>query len=162
VIAGNGEEGESVMAKKRIQRKPKKLSIDVVEARAISLVDGSGAERVSLSCSDEDGGFAVIHINDGKGRPSLTIQVDDRGHPSICLFNQDNSPGISLVVNNERGNGMSIADPSGQPCIILGAPGPESDDPRSPHPDFTVVDRHGQRVWSVFEGQRQIQSSASH
>jgi hypothetical protein len=148
------------MAKKRPKREPKKLSIDVVEARAIVLVDEYGNERVSLSCSGEAGGFTVIHINDGQGRPSLTIQVDDQGNAGICLFNRDNSTGVSLGVNNGRGNGLSVADPSGQPCIILGAPGPDSDDPRGPSPEITVLDSHGQRMWSAFGGQQPTKITA--
>ncbi len=148
------------MAKKRPRREPNKLSIDVVEARAIVLVDEYGNERVSFSCSGEAGGHTVIHVNDGQGRPSLTIQVDHQGNASISLFNQNKSSGISLAVNNGRGNGLGVADPSGTPCIVLGAPGPESDDPRGPHPEITVLDTHGQRMWSVFGGQQSIPVSA--
>jgi len=39
------------MTKKRPKRDPKKLTIDVIEARAIVIVDEFGNERATLSCS---------------------------------------------------------------------------------------------------------------
>lgn len=127
----------------------------MLEARSIVLVDQYGTERVSLACSAGDGragGFTVIHVNDDKGRPSLTLQVDSFGNPSICLFTRGNAPGISLSVNNGHGNGIGIADSLGKPCIELGIPGPESNDPRGRQPDITVIDEQGRRFWSVFQG----------
>lgn len=143
------------MAKKRPKRQPKKLTVDVVEARAFVLVDEYGVERASLSCFGGDGGtggWTVIHINDDDGRPRLTLQVDDHGNPSLCLFTRNNSPGVAMAVNNGHGNGLSITDWQGKSCIMLGIPAPESNDPRGQHPDITVIDEQGRRTWSAFAG----------
>lgn len=143
------------MAKKRPKRQPSRVSVDVLETRAIVLVDEYGSERVSLCCSGGDGGkggSTVIHINDDRGRPRLTLQVDSLGNPSICLFTPENAPGISLAVNHDHGNGIGITDVQGTSQIVMGIPGPKSNDPRGCQPDITVIDARGGRVWSVFQG----------
>lgn len=147
------------MAKKKPKRQPKKLAIDVIEAQAFVLVDEYGTERASLSCSGGNegaGGHTVVHVNDDMGRPRITLQVDDRGNPSICLFTRNSAPGVSMVVNTGQGNGLSITDSEGKPCIMVGVPGPESDDPRAPTPEITVIDEQGRKVWSVFDGESEI------
>ena len=147
------------MAKKRPKRQPKKLAIDVIEAQSIVLVDEYGTERARLSClggNGGTGGYTVIHVNDDTGRPTITLQVDGRGNPSICLFTRNSAPGVSMAVNSAQGNGLSIGSSEGKPCIMMGVPGPESDDPRAPTPEITVIDEQGRRVWSVFGGQYEI------
>jgi hypothetical protein len=133
--------------------------MDVIEAQCIVLVDEYGTERASLSCSGGNGGagsYTVIHVNDDKGRPTITLQVDDRGNPSICLFTRNSAPGVSMAVNSGQGNGLSIGNSEGKPCIMMGVPGPESDDPRAPTPDITVIDEQGRKVWSVFSGEYEM------
>lgn len=143
------------MAKKRAKREPKKLSIDVIEARAIVLVDEYGIERANLFCTGGDagkGGMTVVQINDDNGRPRLELQVDPSGNPAIRLATPNDGSGVSLAVN-EVGNGMSIGDFEGKTCIMLGVPHPDSDDPRGPHPDIHVFDEDTGRQWSAFNGE---------
>jgi hypothetical protein len=143
------------MAKKRPKRQPKKLSIDVIETRALVLVDEYGTERASVSCFGGDGGkggFTLIQINDDDGRPRLELQVDQNGNPGIRLSTPNGGSGVSISINDPHGNGLSIGDSEGNPCIMLGVPHPDSDDPRGPHPIIDVLDRHGRRGWSVFGG----------
>jgi hypothetical protein len=143
------------MGKKRPKRQPKKLNVDIVETQAIVLVDEFGTERASLSCSGGDGGaggHTVVHLHDDEGRPRITLQVDDQGNPSMCLFNCSNSPGVSMAANGDRGNGLKICDADGKSVIMLGIPGPESDDPRGPKPDITVFDEQGGTQWTVSDG----------
>lgn len=136
----------------RDDRQPQRLAVDVLEAKEIVLVDMQGRERASLACSGGENSHAVIHLYDEEGRPRITLQVNDRGNPSICLFNQQNSPCVSMSVNDRRGNGLTICDSEGKPCIMAGIPGPDSDDPRGPAPEITVVDELGHRMWTVFNG----------
>lgn len=141
------------MAKKRPKRQPKKLSIDVVEAQQIALVDEFGTKRASLSCSGGHGGgssFVVIHLNDDQGSPKISLQVGSDGVPSICLFTPNNAPGVSMAVNPE-GIGMSISDTEGKPCIQLGVAGPKTQDPRGPGPEICVHDEPRKAVWSYKE-----------
>lgn len=150
------------MAKKRPKRLPKKLAVDVIEAQLIVLVDEYGTERARLSCSGGDGGaggYTVVHVNDDTGRPTITLQVDDRGNPSICLFSRSSAPGVSMAVSRELGNGLSISNTEGKPCIMMGVPGPESGDPRGPTPEITVIDEKGRKTWSVFGGEFPIHES---
>ncbi len=102
------------------------------------------------------GGFTVIHVNDDTGRPCITLQVDDHGNPSICLFTRNNAPGVSMAVNSGRGNGLSITTSEGKPCIMMGVPGPELGGPRAQTPEITVVDEQRHRVWSVFGGEHDV------
>lgn len=147
------------MAKKRLKRKPKKLSVDVIETQSIILVDEYGSERAKLSCSGGDGGiggFTYISLNDDEGHPKITLQVGDHGNPSITLYTRNNSSGVSMAVNNGHGNGLAIHGSHSKSCIMLGVPGPESNDPRGQTPDITVIDENGQRNWSAFEGTYEI------
>ena len=142
------------MGKKKPKRQPKKLAVDVIEAQQIILVDEYGTQRASLSCSGGDGdagGYTVIHIKDDEGRPRIMLQVDDQGNPCICLFTRNNSPGVSMAVDHGHGNGLTICDSEGKPCIMLGIGGPDSNDPRSPEPEITMIDEHGRKVWTVFD-----------
>lgn len=143
------------MAKTHPKRELKKLTIDVVEARAIYLVDEHGNERAAISCSAGEGGAGgstVIQINDDAGRPRLELQVDSRGNPGIRLVASNGGFGVSIGVSDGQGNGISIADVEGHPCIMLGVPHPDSPDPRGRQPAIDVIDEHGRRAWSVFEG----------
>lgn len=152
------------MPKKRPKRDPKKLTIDVIEARAIVLVDEYGNERVTVSCNagaDGIGGFAVIQIKDDSGLPRLELQVDGQGNACIRLITPNGGSGVSIAAADGQGNGMSIADFEGKPCISLGVPHPDSGDPRAPRPAIDVIDEHGQRVWSVFDGVHELQRGSA-
>ena len=149
------------MPKKRPLREPKKLTIDVIEARSFVLIDDYGKPRVELSCCVGEGGkegFTMIQINDDTGRPRLVLQVDPKGTPSIALFGSMNDPGISMAVNEELGRGISVSDAEGNRCISLGVAGPGSQDPRGPYPRIDVLDIPGKRQWSVFDGVYDMQS----
>lgn len=152
------------MAKRRPKRDPKKLTIDVIEARAIVLVDEYGNERATVSCSvgaGGVGGFTVIQIKDDAGRPRLELQVDPDGNPGIRLVTSTGASGVSISANAGQGNGMSIADMDGKPCISLGVPHPDSGDPRAPRPAIDVIDERGRRVWSVFDGVHELREAES-
>ncbi len=147
------------MAKKRVKRQPKKLSVDVIEAQSITLVDEYGSERAKLACSGGEGGiggFTYICLNDDEGHPKITLQVDDQGNPSIALYTRNNSSGVSMAVNDSHGNGLVIHGSDGKTHIMLGVPGPESNDPRGQTPDITVIDENGRKNWSAFEGTYEI------
>ncbi len=147
------------MAKTRPKRDPKKLTIDVIETRAIVLVDEYGNERATVSCSvgaDGVGGFTVIQIKDDAGRPRLELQVDPDGNPGIRLVTSNGAPGVSISVTAGQGTGMTITDLNGKPCISLGVPHPDSGDPRSPRPAIDVIDECGRRFWSVFDGLHEL------
>lgn len=152
------------MAKRRPKRDPKRLTIDVIEARAIVLVDEYGNERATVSCTVADGGmggFTVIQIKDDAGRPRLELQVDPDGNPGIRLFTSTGASGVSIAATAGRGNGMSISDMDGRPGISLGVPHPDSGDPRAPRPASDVIDERGQRVWSVFDGVHKLREAES-
>lgn len=145
--------------KKRRKNAPTKLSIDVIEARVLVLVDEFGTERVSVSCSGGEGGqggSTVFHIKDDDGCPRLTLQVDCRGNPSVLLSTPNGGAGVSMAVNADRGNGFAIGDSAGRPLIQMGVPGEKSEDPRGPHPSIDVLDKNGGRGWSVFGGAYQL------
>lgn len=115
------------MAKRRPKRDPNKLTIDVIEARVIVLVDEYGNERATISCSvgaDGRGGSTVIQVSDDAGRPRLELQVDREGNPGIRLSTPTGASGVSISVNAGHGNGMSIADKDGLPCIEIGGINP--------------------------------------
>lgn len=139
-----------VAKKRRTRRTPSKLSADVIETQAISLVDATGKQRAIITCGldDENRGFTVVHLNDDQGRPRITLQVDDAGHPSIVLFTADNATAVSFAANSV-GNGLAINGVGG--CISLGVPAPEPNDPRGSGPKIDVVDTAKGRTWSVFE-----------
>jgi hypothetical protein len=96
------------MAKKRTKRRqPSKIAVETIEAQSIVLVDEYGTEHGKLSCSGGGNGvrgWTAIHINDNQGRPWISLQVDQDGNPSICLFTTGNAPGVSMAVNDGRGN----------------------------------------------------------
>ena len=147
------------MKKKRPKRQPKKLCIDVIETQAIVLVDEYGTERATFSCSGGDGGkggFTVVQINDDNGRPRIELQVDENGNPCIRLLTPNDGSGVSMAVNDGVGNGLSIGDFEGKPCIMIGIPHPDSDDPRGPHPDITLIDGLSRRGWTAFDGEYKL------
>ncbi|MFM7922646.1 MAG: hypothetical protein ACKPJJ_20695, partial [Planctomycetaceae bacterium] len=87
------------------------------------------------------------------GRPRLELQVDPNGSPSIRLSTPNDGAGISMAVSDGNGNGLSIGDFLGKPCIMMGIPHPDSNDPRGPHPDITVLDELSHRGWTAFSGE---------
>lgn len=129
-----------------------KLSVDLLEARAIHLVDESGAVRASCSCAADDTekrGHVVIHLYDRDGRPRLSLQVDDEEGPSVSLFNQTNSPCVSLGVMNNRGNGISICDSEGKPRIRAGAGDVGSTGAAKQAAEIIVRNSDGDVVWAI-------------
>jgi hypothetical protein len=147
------------MGKKRPRRQSKKLSVDVIETQAIVLVDEYGTQRATVSCSGGDGGkggFTVIQINDDRGRPRLELQVDSSGNPSIRLSTPNDGCGVSMAVSDGHGNGLSVGDSDGKPCIMIGVPHPDSNDPRGPHPEITLIDELARRGWTAFDGEYKL------
>lgn len=147
--------------KKRAKRQKAKLNIDELEVRQISLVDEYGTCRASLSCSGGDGGisgFTSIQINDDTGQPRIELQVGSDNNPGIMLNMPNYQPGISMSANDGQGNGMSIYDHEGRPLVMLGVSHPDSDDPRSPHPEVVVLDPGKRRAWSSTNGSYAIPS----
>ena len=143
------------MKRKRTgKQQPSKLAIDLVQARSFVLVDEQGHERASLSCSSENGGYTVLHLNDNDGRPRITLQIDGNGNPGLILFAADNSPGVSLAVKDD-GSGLSITRGDNPSIISIGVPGPSN--ARGSHPSIDVIDSAGHRTWSVFTGMRENQ-----
>ena len=142
------------MGKKRPKRQPKKLSVDVVEARQIVLVDEFGTERASLFCLGGDGGiggYTTIQLNGDDGRPRLELQVDAKGS-CIRLLNPNDSSGVSLAVQFGECNGIFIGDGGGRTCITLGIHDPKSNHPPGPHPDIHIIDERTGRFWSAMDG----------
>jgi hypothetical protein len=142
------------MKKKHPTKQPSTLTVDVVQTRAIVLVDEYGKERARLMCSGGDGGIgglAAIQIIDDAGRPRIEIQVDQTGNPSIRLLTPRNGNGVTLAVNEGIGNGIAVGSHEGLPSIILGVPHPESKDP-SQHPEITVLDPSSRHGWSTRSG----------
>jgi hypothetical protein len=147
------------MAKKRLKRRRKKLCVDVVETREIVLVDEFGTPRATVFCSGGNGGkggFTVIQINDDNGRPRIELQVDEHGNPCIRLNTPNDGCGVSMAVNDERGNGLSVGDFEGKPCIMLGVPHPDSQDPPGLHPHITLIDERSRRGWTAFNGEYEL------
>ena len=150
------------MPKKRPVREPKKLTIDVVEARAFVLVDEYGNPRAELSTHVGDGGkegITIIQMNDDMGRARLVLQVDPTG-TSIRLFDSNNNLSVSMAVNDGHGCGVSISDVEGKCDISLGVPLPGSKSPLGPHPRIDVRDVPGNRSWSVFDGIHEFPSGS--
>lgn len=143
--------------KQRTKKRHARLAVDVLEARAISLVDERGKRRASLVCAPgkHGGAFTFIELLDDVGCPRLTLQVDEEGNPSIGLFPATGGPCVSMSVN-ERGSGLSIwgADKDAG-FLMLGVAGPNGNDPRGSGPRLDVVDSKGRRTWSVFDGTTQ-------
>src|SRR5688500_20384271 len=105
--------------KKRCNRRKSLVTTDVVKARAFVLVDESDHVRASLFCSTGKGreGFTVLHLNDGAGRPRITLQVHDNNEVGVLLFTEKNTIGVSLGLSN-HGNGVSIEDSDGNGGMI--------------------------------------------
>lgn len=127
------------------------LRVNALEAREIRLVDESGRERASLTCSGGTSGqegYVVVQLNDGNGLPRIELQVDDQGC-SIRLNTPDDARGVSLQVADGIGTGIGVNDQKGDPRIRIGISHPESADPRGCHPEVTMIDDGIQRSWTV-------------
>jgi hypothetical protein len=130
----------------------KLLSVEALEAKAIYLVDDAGATRASLACgTGERRGRIVVQLYDGDGRPRLTLQVDDDEGASISLWNQTNSPCVSLGVLNERGNGITICDTQGRPKIIAGTTRLGMDGIEKSITEISVINSKDEEIWSVHD-----------
>jgi hypothetical protein len=140
--------------KKRSKKRRARLAVDVLEARVISLMDERGKRRASLTCfpGREGRGFTLLELLDDAGCPRLTLQVDEKGIPSIGLFTATGGPCVSMSVN-EGGSGLSIwGTEKDSGFLMLGVAGTKHNDPRGPGPRLDVVDSKGRRSWSVFDG----------
>ncbi len=148
------------MKKRRKKRQTSKLNIDELEVRRITLVDEYGKSRASLHCSGGDGGiggFTSISLNDDAGQPRIELEVHE-GSPFIRLNMPDANAGVSIAANDGLGNGMSVYDHEGKPLVQIGVSHPDSDDPRSPHPEVVVLDPGKRRAWSSTNGSYAIPS----
>lgn len=144
------------MAKKKVAGRPKAarrksektIKADVVEARRLRIVDERGTERASLSASKD---YCVLHMNDDKRRPVITLQVSNEG-AFVCLFTQGNSPGVYLGLSYANGTGVTIADLEGKQRIFQGVPGPDSQNgPFHDQPNIVVIDLQGNQTWAARE-----------
>ena len=86
----------------------------------------------------------------------MEVQVDPKGNPSICLSTPNGGSGVFMAVVDGNGNGLSIGDFEGKPCIMMGVPHPDSNDPRGPHPDITMIDELAHRGWTAFDGEYKL------
>ena len=128
---------------------PKKISADVVTARAFVLVDDSKRERCTIETyPNDESGAVVLQLADRQGRPRITLQVDSDGNPSVALFTEGNVAAISLAIN-DWGNGLGVTDSNGVPCVEIGVPRIDSDHPEGDQPLVNVRDRCGRLVWST-------------
>ncbi len=128
------------------------FSVEAIEAKSIYLVDGSGTTRASMNCASNEGdkrGHVVIHLYDQSGRPRLTVQVDDEEGASIALFNQNNSPCVSLGAFNNRGNGVTICDNEGLPRLVAGVGDIGDGETGNQLTELTVINSEGKVVWSL-------------
>jgi hypothetical protein len=132
------------------QQETQSLKAKVDSARAFVLVDGDGNERACLAATPSGKhGAVVLHLHDAEGRPRIMLQVDSEGNPSIALFTKVNSPAISLALNSSRGNGLTIGNSDGVPCIDIGVPKRGPDYWGDDHPRITVRDHEGEELWSI-------------
>lgn len=132
----------------------RKVIADIVEAGAIRLVDENGKTRAELMCrSDEEknDGFVVVHMYDDKGRPRLSLQVNDKEGPSVALFNGKNSPCVSLGVFEDRGNGVTVCDGEGIPRFSAGTRVDESTSALKDDVEVEIRDDEGRIIWSQPE-----------
>ncbi len=127
----------------------KRLSADVVTAKAFVLVDDSNRERCVIETSPTgESGMVILNLLDSHGRPRIALQVDPDGNPSIALFTEGNLPAISLAVN-ERGNGVGVANADGVPCIEVGVPNRHANHPSGDQPVVNIRDQCGRLLWST-------------
>ena len=126
------------------------LSVNVLEARELRLVDENVSVRASLGCSGQKNGsgWTVFQMFDNDGMPRIELQVCDDGC-SIRLNTVGDSQVITISVADTRGNGLSINAHDGTPAIRMGISHPESNDPRGNHPELVMYDEKEQKAWSV-------------
>ena len=127
----------------------KRLSADVVTAKAFVLVDdsdrnGASSRRRRQVRAARLYSTSWTHTVDLESR----LQVDPDGNPSIALFTEGNVPAISLAVN-ERGNGMGVANADGVPCIEVGVPNRHANHPSGDQPVVNIRDQCGRLLWST-------------
>lgn len=146
------------MKKKKLTKQPSTLTVDVIQTRALVLVDEYGKERARLMCAGGDGGIGgltAIQVLDDAGRARIELQVDPNGNPIIRLLTPNGGQGVAVAVTEGLGNGIALGNHEGVPSIILGVPHPESKDPRL-HPEITVLDTGTRRGWSTTAGEYPI------
>jgi hypothetical protein len=124
----------------------KHIVADVVIAKSFVLVDGEERERARITSGS--GEAVTVHLIDHLGHPRIALQVDDDGNPSICLWTENDAPAVSLSVNRDRGNGITVGDAIGIPCVDIAVPNTQSEVPPRDAPHIVVRDRHGQQLWS--------------
>ena len=87
----------------------------------------------------------VLHLNDVEGRPRISLQIDEGGNPSVTMWSARNASAISFVLDDKRGNGISVSFPGTDvPGGIVGVAGPENDWTGNIEPAVTFIDSQGE------------------
>lgn len=133
------------MGKKRPKRQPKKITTDVIETQALSLVDEYGIERASLSCAGGDGGrggSTQVQLNDDQGTPKLSLEIGPDGNPYVTLFGAGGEPAVNVGIN-DAGPGITVRDGRSSASIQLAVPARAQDSPIGDAPQIIIADREG-------------------
>lgn len=125
------------------------IEADVVRAKSFVLVDDQDRDRATLSAVPSGkNGAVVLHLSDHNGLPRISLQIDENGNPSICLFTENSAPSVSLAIDKDRGNGIMVGDEEGRPCVMIGVPGAKAEC-LSDSPHIIVLDQEGEELWST-------------
>ena len=130
------------MGKKRRKRQPKKITTDVIETQALSLVDEYGIERASLSCTGGKGGCTLVRLNDDQGTPKLSLEIGPDGKPYVTLFAAGGEAAVNVGIN-DAGLGMGIRDSQSSASIQLAVPTRAQDSSIGNAPQIIIADRDG-------------------
>jgi len=142
------------MPKKRASTRKRKLTIDQIVTRTLCVVDDAGAERITLSCHQSDDGqsSAEIMIYSSDNRPAAVLQVDSKGNSHFALFDRQNFQGVSVGVDSETGNGITITDEHGKPVLLIGTGIIQINGKTIRLPQITAIDDTSGKTWSPFSG----------
>jgi hypothetical protein len=145
------------MPKKRASTRKRKLAIDQIVTRKLCVVDDTGAERITLSCHQSDDGqsSAEVMIYNADNRPVAVLQVDPKGNSHFSLFDRQNFQGVSVGVDSETGNGITITDEHGKPVLLIGSGVTQINGKTIRLPQITAIDDASGRTWSPFSGIRE-------
>jgi hypothetical protein len=75
---------------------------DDEQAPFIRLVRSNGTDGLTLHC--EDGGRALVMLNDKDGNLRVSVRVDEAGESDIVLFGQGEDPKVELFVRSDAGD----------------------------------------------------------
>lgn len=118
-----------------------KLTADSVVARRLTVVDDDGNERVRVRGTS---GFVTVDLSDSDGRPRLTLQLDNSGHPSITMWTKENALALSLALTTD-GNGIMVGDANGCPVVRIDA---RMRDNEACDPTIEIANSQGDILWS--------------